>query len=129
MSAGSAGYGRYLAFPFRIGTDGRTVPPPDLPAHVRDELLQLILTTLGERAFQPAIGTNVRRLVFENLDEVTAGITKSTVAQAVKRWLGHRVQIENLEVETDESTITVDLSYRIAGTGDTRVLRFQRTAE
>ena len=127
--SGGTDYGRYLAFPFRIGADGRTVPPSGLEQHVRDELFQLVLTTLGERAFQPGIGTNVRRLVFENIDDVTAGITKSTLAQAVKRWLGHRVEIESLDVDTDESTITVDLSYRIAGTEDTRVLRFQRTAE
>ena len=104
MSSGS-----YLSFPFRIGHDGRTIAPPDLAAHVRDELLQLVLTTIGERLFQPAIGTNVRRLVFENVDEVTAGMTKSTVAQAVSRWLGHRIEVDGLGVTTEQSTLTVDI--------------------
>ena len=124
-----ASYGRYLAFPFRIGDDGRTVGVTDLDQHVKEELTQLILTGIGERLFQTEIGTNVRRLVFENLDEVTAGITKSTVSQAVSRWLGHRVEIEELIVVTEESKITVDLRYKIAGTEDSRVLRFQRTGE
>lgn len=122
-------YPRYLSFPFRIGHDGRTAAPPDLSTHVRDELLQLVLTTIGERLFQPAIGTNVRRLVFENVDEVTAGMTKSTVAQAVSRWLGHRIEVEELAVTTDESTLSVDIHYKIAGTEDSRVLRFQRSGE
>ena len=122
-------YPRYLSFPFRIGHDGRTAAPPELSAHVRDELLQLVLTTIGERLFQPAIGTNVRRLVFENVDEVTAGMTKSTVAQAVSRWLGHRVEVEELAVTTDQSTLSVDIHYKIAGTEDSRVLRFQRSGE
>jgi len=122
-------YPRYLSFPFRIGHDGRTAAPPGLSAHVRDELLQLVLTTIGERLFQPAIGTNVRRLVFENVDEVTAGMTKSTVAQAVSRWLGHRVEVEELAVTTDQSTLSVDIHYKIAGTEDSRVLRFQRSGE
>lgn len=125
----TASYGRYLAFPFRIGDDGRTARVSDLDQHVKEELTQLILTGIGERLFQPEIGTNVRRLVFENLDEVTAGITKSTVSQAVSRWLGHRVEIEELTVLTEESKITVDLRYKIAGTEDSRVLRFQRTGE
>jgi hypothetical protein len=124
--------GRYLSFPFDIGPDGRTATAPDLHAHVRDELLQLILTTIGERAFQTEIGTNVRRLVFENLDEVTAGVTKSTVVQAIDRWLGHRVEIDDLRVEVDPGAagmITVEICYRIAGTDDTRVLKFQRSGE
>jgi phage baseplate assembly protein W len=122
-------YGSYLAFPFRIGDDGRTAGVANLEQHVKEELTQLILTGMGERLFQVDIGTNVRRLVFENLDEVTAGITKSTVSQAVSRWLGHRVDIEELIVDTEDSKITVDVVYKIAGTEDSRVLRFQRSGE
>ena len=56
-------YPRYLAVPFRIGKDGRTAQPADFEQHVHEELMQLILTNLGERLFQPEFGTNVRRLV------------------------------------------------------------------
>ena len=41
--------GRHLAFPFHIGHDGRSAAPADDAAHVRDELLQLLLTGPGER--------------------------------------------------------------------------------
>lgn len=123
------GYGTYLAFPFRIGEDGRTAAPASFEEHVKEELVQLVLTGIGERLFQPGLGTNVRRLVFENLDEVTAGMTKSTITQAVSRWLGHRVELDELIVEVEESTLWVDLRYRIAGSTDSRVLRFQRSGE
>lgn len=122
-------YGRYPAFPFRVGEDGRTVCVADPEQHVAEEVVQLILTAVGERPFQPAIGTNVRRLVFESLDEVTAGITKSTISQALSRWLGDRAELEDLVVETEASTITVDLRYRPAGSPDARVLRLQRTGD
>ena len=122
-------YGRYPAFPFRVGEDGRTACVAGREQHVAEEVLQLILTAVGERPFQPAIGTNVRRLVFESLDEVTAGITKSTISQALARWLGDRAELEDLVVETAESTITVDLRYRPAGSPDTRVLRLQRSGD
>ncbi len=121
--------GRYLAFPFRIGSDGRTEKPADHTDQVRDELMQLVLTTIGERLFQPDIGTNVRRLVFENIDEATAGMTKSTVTQAVSHWLGHRIEISDLKVEVVDSTLTLDIHYRLAGTEEGRVLRFQRSGE
>ena len=63
--------GRHLAFPFRIGTDGRSVAPANLDEHVRGEILQLLLTNAGERPFLPSLGGNLRRLVFQGNDEVT----------------------------------------------------------
>ena len=122
-------YPHYLAHPFRIARDGRTARPADLSQHIKEEVMQLILTSLGERVFQPNIGTNVRRLIFENLHEVTAGVTKSTTTEAISQWMGHRIELDDLRVETTESMISVEVHYRIAGTEDTRVLRFQRSAE
>jgi phage baseplate assembly protein W len=119
-------YPAHLSFPFRIGPGGRTAVVADINDHVRDEIIQLILTALGERLFLPQFGTNVRRLVFENLDDAVGGLTKATIAQALSEWLGDRVHADDLQVTVDGSTITVDLSYRVAG-GDTHTMRFQRT--
>ncbi len=118
--------GRHLAFPFRIGPNGRAVQVTTLEDHVRDELMQLILTNPAERLFVPEFGGGVRRLVFENIDETTGAMTKAILTRAISRWLGHRVVLENLTVEIENEKIEVDLKYRIAGTEDTRVLRFQR---
>ncbi len=120
-------YPHYLTFPFRIGEDGRTARIQDLREHVSQELKQLILTNLGERLFQPDIGTNIRRLVFENIDASTKGMTKATVTRALGNWLGHRVIVEELQVESDDSMLTVIIRYRVAGTEDSRTLRFQRS--
>jgi hypothetical protein len=119
--------GRHLAFPFRIGPDGRTVAPPDLASHVRDELLQLLLTNPGERLFLPEFGGGVRKLVFEPLDEALAGVTKARVTQAITRWLGHRVTLENVKVSHSDARFEVEICYRLAGTQDARVLKFQRS--
>ncbi|MFQ5793431.1 MAG: GPW/gp25 family protein [Candidatus Bipolaricaulia bacterium] len=120
-------YGRHLSFPFRIGKDGRTVRVSSVKDHVREELIQLILTNLGERVFLPEFGGGVRRLVFENADPTTEGMTKATLTQAISRWLGHRITIEDLTVTVETETIEVEIKYRIAGTEDIRVMRFQRS--
>lgn len=119
--------GRHLAFPFRIGTDGRTVAPADVPAHIRDELMQLVLTSPGERLFLPEFGGGVRKLVFEPADDVLAGVTKARLTQAINRWLGHRVTLEDVKVDHANARLEVEIRYRLAGTQDTRVLKFQRT--
>ena len=118
---------RHLSFPFRVGSDGRAVQISSLEEHVRDELVQLILTNPAERTFLPEFGGGVRRLVFENADETTAGVTKAILTQAISRWLGHRITLEELNVQVENERIDVDIKYRIAGTEDSRVLRFQRS--
>jgi hypothetical protein len=97
-----------------------------LDEHVRDEIVQLILTNQGERPFLVDFGGGVRRLVFEAADEATGAVAKATITQAINRWLGHRVVLEYISVKVENSTISVDIRYRLAGTEDTRVLRFQR---
>lgn len=118
--------GRHLAFPFHIGSDGRTATPADLPDHVRGEVIQLLLTAQGERPFLPGFGAGLRRLVFQRNDDATAGITKALVSDNLARWLGERVAVEYLDVSAENATLNVDLRYRIVATGDVRSVRLQR---
>ena len=118
--------GKHLSFPFRIGSDGRMAAVNTLEEHVRDEIVQLILTNPGERPFLVDFGGGVRRLIFEAADDATAAMVKAGITQAIDRWLGHRVTLEYVDVKIENSSILVDIRYRLAGTEDTRVLRFQR---
>jgi len=117
--------GRHLAFPFRIGTDGRSVAPANLDEHVRGEILQLLLTNVGERPFLPSLGGNLRRLVFQGNDEITAGLAKSNISQALSYWLGHRVKVLSLDVDNQDATLAIDLSYQVIDTGEQRRVRFE----
>jgi len=120
--------GRHLSFPFRIGKDGRAVQISTLEEHVRDEIIQLLLTNPAERVFLPEFGGGVRRLVFEPADQATTGaMAKALITRGITRWLGHRVTLETLEVTVENETIEVEIVYRIAGTEDKRVLKFQRS--
>lgn len=121
-------YPAYLAFPFRIGSDGRSALVRDLAEHVRDELLQLVLTTIGERLFLPEFGTPLRRMVFEGADEGTKAVTKATVAQALSGWLGQRITVDELSVTAEAGAIEVLVRYRLAGTDESKLVRFVRSA-
>jgi len=121
--------GRHIAFPFRIGADGRSVAPASDADHVRDEVLQLLLTDPGERPFVTEFGGGVRRLVFEPASDVLRGVTKARISQALSRWLGHRLTVEALEVEFDGERIDILVKFRPAGAEDSRILRFQRQGQ
>ncbi|SFA78479.1 hypothetical protein SAMN05421688_0864 [Poseidonocella pacifica] len=117
--------GRHLAFPFRIGQDGRTAAPADVLAHVKSEVIQLLLTNPGERAFMPTFGGGLRRLVFEANSDISAALAKSTLTQAITRWLDTRVELTALEVENRDATMLVGLQYRVIATGEAQALRFE----
>ena len=121
--------GRHIAFPFRIGADGRSVAPASDADHVRDEVLQLLLTAPGERPFLVEFGGGVRRLVFEPTSDVLRGVTKARIQQALSRWLGHRLIVEALEVEFEGERIDILVKFRPAGSQDSRLLRFQRQGQ
>jgi len=121
--------GRHLAFPFRIGSDGRTAAPASDAEHVRDELLQLLLTNPGERLFLPEFGGGVRKRVFEPASDVLRGVVKARITQALSRWLGQRLTVELIDVTWDDAaaTLEVTVKYRPAGSPDSRIVKFQRS--
>lgn len=121
--------GRHLSFPFRVGPDGRTAAPATDFEHIRDEVIQLMLTSPGERPFLPEFGGGARKLIFENTSDTLRGVTQARVTQALSRFLGHRLTLENIEVRFEGERVDVDIKYRPVGSDDSRVLRFQRTGQ
>jgi hypothetical protein len=116
-----------MSFPFSIGADGRTRQPETLEQHIKGEVIQLLLTNPGERPLQPRIGGGLRRLVFEGNSETSAAVAKATINRALNEYLGHRIEVMALEVESDNATLLVGLQYRILETGEEKLLRFERS--
>ena len=96
---------------------------------MRDELLQLLLTSIGERAFLPELSARtLRRLVFENTDTGTLGVTQSIVSSALSTWLGTRLTVQSLTVTTDSGAIDVVVQYQPIGSAASKVMKLQRPA-
>ena len=67
---------------------------------VVNSIKNLILTNHYERPFQPDIGSNVRRMLFENMDTITATVLENEIAQTIKNYES-RVNISTLNVTPD----------------------------
>ena len=55
-------------------------------AAVVNSIKNLILTNHYERPFQPDIGSNVRRILFENMDTITATTLQNEIAQTIRNY-------------------------------------------
>ena len=67
---------------------------------VVNSIKNLILTNHYEKPFQPDIGSNVRRILFENMDTITATTLQNEIEQTIKNY-EPRVKISKLEVAAD----------------------------
>ena len=76
----------------------------------------LILTTQGERPFQPVLGSNVNNLLFDNMDKLTASALKDEIRNTIENY-EPRVEIEEIIVDPnfDNNEFNVTIQYYIVG--------------
>ena len=76
----------------------------------------LVLTIQGERPFQPVLGTGVSRLLFDNMDKLTAAAIRSELRTTIENY-EPRVEINEIIVEADfeRNAFDVTLQYFIIG--------------
>ena len=76
----------------------------------------LILTTQGERPFQPVLGSNVNNLLFDNMDKLTAASLKTEIETTIENY-EPRVEINDIIVDPnyDNNEFNVTVSYYIVG--------------
>ena len=79
----------------------------------------LLLTNKGERPFQPDLGCDIRRSLFEPLDYATAGLIRSQVVEVLGKY-EPRIDVENVNVkpDLDSNGYEVELYFRIVGRDD-----------
>ena len=114
-----------IGYPFRFDQHGRTAAATDLK-HVDDMIEQLLFTNPGERVNQPDFGSGLMQLVFAPNSVELAAALQFTMQAALQRWLGDIIQIQDLEVTAEDSTLTIDLQYMLRGNAQPATLSITR---
>ena len=68
-------------------------------AQIKADMLQLLLTTPGERVMLPEFGTPLKELFFEPNDPILVNRARQMIAKSLAQW-EPRVVIENVEVSS-----------------------------
>lgn len=85
---------------------------------VRQAILLLLTTRLGERVMRPDYGCELYRLAFWPNDDTTGGLAIHFVRQALERW-EPRVDVVRLDAQRDPEypeRLDVMLEYRLRAT-------------
>lgn len=114
-------------YPYRIDGRGRTATT-GADDHVRDLIEQLLFTVPGERVNRPDFGCGLLGLVFAPNSAELAAATQFSVAAALQQWLGDIITVQDVTVESVDSTLRVSVQYMVTRTQQTRTARFSREA-
>ena len=99
-----------LSFPLRIDDLGQ-VAASSGDDNIRTKVLQVLLTSPGERVNLPEFGCGLRDLVFDPNNEILAATTEFTVTKALQRWLGEDIIVQGVDVVADEGQLTIEVAY------------------
>jgi len=76
----------------------------------------IVLTIPGEKPFDPYFGSNVRNILFENLDNISASLIVDEIRSSIQNYES-RVELVSVEAvpDFDNNTYDVVIIYDIIG--------------
>lgn len=120
----------HLDFPFHVDGAGRTATLGSDEAgrhrHVRDLVEQVLFTRPGERVNRPDFGSGLLQLVFAPASAELVASLQFTVQASLQQVLGERIEVEEVAVAAEDSTLKVQVRYRLPGESESRTADFER---
>lgn len=116
-----------IDYPFHFDGRGRTAQAED-NKHIRDLIEQVLFTSPGERVNRPDFGCGLMQLVFAPNSGELATATQYLVQGALQRWLGEVIQVQAVEVSSEDSKVQVTVRYLIKRNQKLQVESFSREA-
>lgn len=113
----------HIAIPPRVDTAGRTAAASQ-EEYLRDLIREVLFTQPGERVNRPDFGSGLLQLVLAPADQTLAATTQLTVQSALQHWLGDLIEVEAVEVTSEEETLRVLVAYSVRGSDRRTVEEF-----
>jgi phage baseplate assembly protein W len=114
-----------IDYPYHLARNGRTAQT-DPNEHIRDLIEQVLFTQPGERVNRPTFGCGLLQMVFGPTSPEVATATQFIVQSSLQQWLGSLIQVNAVEVQSQDATLSVKVVYTVLGTQQKQQAQFQR---
>jgi phage baseplate assembly protein W len=114
-----------IDYPWRIDSRRRTASTTE-EEHIRDLIEQVLFTSPGERVNRPTFGSGLMQLVFAPSSDELETASQFLVQGALQQWLGDLIQIEDVQVSSEDSTLRVSVRYVIRRSQERQISQFSR---
>ena len=102
-----------VEFPLDHNLSGFFRQSKTIQQQVKSDIKNLLLTTKGERVFQPDFGCDLKNIIFEQIDVQSLDGVDESIREALSTWLPYVIINELVVVqnETNQNEITISLEY------------------
>ena len=114
-----------IDFPYHIDGRGRSAETSD-DDHIRDMIEQFIFTNAGERVNRPDFGSGLQQLIFAPNSPELASTLQFTMQAGLTRWLGDLIDLQMLDVQSDDSKLYITIQYIVRRTNEAHVAQLER---
>ena len=114
-----------IDYPYRFDNTGRTAETTE-DDHIRDLIEAVLFTAPGERVNRPTFGSGLMRLIFAPINDALAATVQMSVQGALQQWLGDRIQVEGVQVESEDTPLRIQVQYTVLKTLERRTAQFSR---
>jgi phage baseplate assembly protein W len=114
-----------IDYPFYLDSRGRTATA-DPDEHLRDLIEQVLFTNPGERVNRPTFGCGIMQLIFAPSSDELATATQFLIQGALQQWLGDLIQVNAVQVNSQDSTLEVSVQYTVRRNQSSQTATFVR---
>lgn len=99
--------------PFRVDAQGRIAFTSDPARQLRNRVINVVATEIGERVMRPDYGTPLQSMLFEGDDDLTISIISTDIERALAEW-EPGVVVRGVTAEADselDGVINLNVTY------------------
>jgi uncharacterized protein len=104
-----------IDYPFHFDASGGTARC-DNDAHILDMIEEFLFTNHGERVNRPDFGSGLMQFIFAPNSTVVASALEFSIQAGLQRWLGDLIDVTELQVIAEDSSLKVTINYVVHGT-------------
>jgi len=112
-----------IDYPYHFDNRGHTAET-SLADHIRDMIEEILFTSPGERVNRPDFGCGIPQLIFAPNSDALAAATQLEVQGSLQEWLDELIEIEDVNVQNEDSSLIILVQYTIRLTQQQRLDQF-----
>lgn len=110
--------GKGWSFPVQVDPNTGDIAVVAYDEDIRQAILLILRTALGERVMRPDFGAGLETLVFEPVNTTTMALAQQRVQQALVTW-EPRIDVNSVQVTTDRARrdrLNIAIAYTVRAT-------------
>lgn len=112
--------GKGLRFPVEVDPQTHELAISQGEEKIRESILIILNTSLGERVMRPDFGSELHNQVFAPINAATISTLAFNVQESLINW-EPRIKVENVQVSDEkahEGTLLISIDYKVRSTNN-----------